>query len=111
MVSRSTSSAACPGHCVINSTIGGDKIRIRIHRHLAERPGSGDDHQSREHQDEEALLQGELNDAMDHRGSGKRSPLLLQRILELQEQAAISGNVFAFLQAAGDLRTALVALA
>jgi hypothetical protein len=32
VMSRSTSSAACPGHCVMISTMGGDKIGIGIHR-------------------------------------------------------------------------------
>ena len=36
---------------------------------------------------------------------------MLQGILELQEQAAVADDVLAFLQAAGDLRAAVLAVA
>ena len=52
------------------------------------------------HQHEEALPQGELDNAMDHCGCCDLSDaLVLQRILELQEQAAVAGDALAFFQA------------
>ena len=49
---------------------------------------------------------------MDHRDfTWPRLPLVLQRILELQKEAAVADNMFAFLQAIGNLRAAAMAVA
>ena len=79
---------------------GRRKIGIGVDGHAAEGFGAGDDDQERDHQDEEALAQGELDNVMDHREFFRpRLPLVLQRILELQKQAAVTDDVLAFLQA------------
>jgi hypothetical protein len=48
---------------------------------------------------------------MDHRDFSKtRLPLVLQRILELQKEAAVADHVLAFLQAISNLRPSTVAV-
>ena len=74
------------------------KIRIGVHGHALERERARDDDEHGQHQHQEALAESELNDVVNHRS---RVPLrsALQRILELQEQAAVAHHRVARLQA------------
>ena len=90
---------------------GRRKIRIGVDGHAAERFGAGNDDQQRDDNYEEALAQGELDNVMDHRDfSLPRLPLVLQRIFELQKQAAVADNALAFLQTTCNLRSAAMAV-
>ncbi len=94
----------------MSSTCGGDKIGIGIHRHAPERDDSGDHHEARQHQHQEALTKRSLYDSMDHSGvdaivlvtfirsSSLATRLALQRVRKLQEQAAISDDAITGLQ-------------
>src|SRR5262245_3941908 len=57
---------------------GRRKVRISIHRHLPEGPSASDYHKRGNHEDQEALAQREMYDAMYHRSM----PCLLYRCNE-----------------------------
>src|ERR1700687_1057952 len=92
---------------------GRRKIGIRVDGHALEGNGTSHDDQDGEHQHDEALLQRELDDAMDHREAIRREAwrsaascrvarkwlLVLQGILELKEEAAVAYDALAFLEA------------
>ena len=69
-----------------------------------------DDHEHHQHQDQEPLAESELNDVMNH---DRVLPLgsVLQRIRELQEQAAVADNFVARRKPLQNLRFAVLALA
>src|SRR5271168_2553107 len=80
------------------------KIRISVDRHAAEGFGAGQHDQQSDDNYEEALAKGELDNVMDHLDfSLPRLPLVLQRIFELQKEAAIANNSLAFLHTTGNL--------
>ena len=92
------------------------KIGIGIHRHALERQDPADRDETGQHQHQEPLAQRGLDDAMDHASCGapfdfNRSSinLALQRVGELQKQAAVPDHPVAGLQPAGNLGLSLLA--
>ena len=74
------------------------KVGIGVDRHALEGDRAGDDDQQREHQHDEALLAARIGrcDGSSGFAFSRRLRLVLQRILELQEQAAVADDVLAF---------------
>ena len=91
---------------------GRREIGVGVDRHLAEGPSAGDHHENGDHEDEKALTKREMYDAMDHRWLPWLPwCLVLQRIHELQKEAAVSGDTFAFFEAGLDLDAAFGGIA
>src|SRR5271155_6199304 len=87
------------------------EVRISVDGHAAEGFGAGQHDQQSDDNYEEALAKGELDNVMDHLDfSLPRLPLVLQRILELQKEAAVADNPLAFFHTAGNLRATAVAV-
>ena len=97
VTSRSISSAACPGHCVMISTCGGREIRVGVDGQLLEGHRAPDHEGERGDHDQESLPQGEGDKFRDHSICA-----LLNAVGELEEEAAIGHDGFPVLQAAGD---------
>src|SRR5271168_4542899 len=109
VVRRSTSSAAWPGHCVISSTIGGERSGYA---------STG----MRWKETVPATTISAVNISTTKRCCKANwtmrwimrrlfSPLVLQRILELQEEAAVADDALAFLEAVLDQRAAILTVA
>jgi hypothetical protein len=104
---------------------GWRKIGIGVDRHALEGNRARDDDEHCDHQDDKALLQRKLDDAVDHReafqrearrskascGVARKWLLVLQGILELEEQAAVADDALAFLKAVLNQRAAILAVA
>ena len=72
VISRSTSSAAWPGHWVMISTIARRQIGIGVHRQALQRPRAGADQHQRHHADEKALPQRRGHDPVHDRRRARR---------------------------------------
>ncbi len=73
------------------------QVRIGVHGHTLEGKSARYDDEQYQHQDQETLAEGELNEMMNHGGVFALGSAL-QRVLKLQEQAAVSDDFVTRLQ-------------
>ena len=87
VTSRSISSAAWPGHCVMSTTCVRREVRICVDGQFLERHGAPDHERDGTDDDQKTLLQGEGDEFRDHSICA-----LLDAAGELQEEAAIGND-------------------